>query len=53
MSSTTNVYHPYFGPDEIALLSEKQRGKLSETHEERTRVQACAFIELVGSKIGL
>ena len=47
-------YHlPYFTPDEVERMSERQRGKLSMTQEERQRQQACGFIEAVGSKIGL
>ncbi|GBE85176.1 CTD kinase subunit beta [Sparassis crispa] len=46
-------YHfPYFTPVELERLSEKQRGKLSVTQEERARQQACGFIEAVGAKIG-
>ncbi|EKM51903.1 uncharacterized protein PHACADRAFT_262307 [Phanerochaete carnosa HHB-10118-sp] len=33
-------------------MSERQRGKLSMTQEEKQRQQACGFIEAVGSKIG-
>ncbi|CAL1712899.1 unnamed protein product [Somion occarium] len=43
---------PYFTPLEIEQLSEKQRGKLSLSQEEKARQQACAFIEAVGAKIG-
>ena len=47
-------YHlPYFMPSEIEHLSEKQRGKLSLSQEEKARQQACAFIESVGAKTGL
>lgn len=47
-------YHfPYFTPAEVEQLSEKQRGKLSVTQEERARQQACGFVEAVGAKIGL
>lgn len=52
-TSHTVQHHPYFTPDEIEHLSEKQRGKLSTTQEEKARQQACAFMEAVGSKIGL
>ncbi|OCH84912.1 cyclin-like protein [Obba rivulosa] len=46
-------YHlPYFTPTEVEQLSDKQRGKLSVTQEERARQQACGFIEAVGAKIG-
>ena len=47
-------YHlPYFMPSEIEHLSEKQRGKLSLSQEEKARQQACAFIDSVGAKTGL
>ncbi|KAI0755147.1 cyclin-like protein [Daedaleopsis nitida] len=46
-------YHlPYFTADEVQQLSEKQRGKLSVTQEEKARQQACGFIEAIGSDIG-
>ncbi|KAH8104709.1 cyclin-like protein [Cristinia sonorae] len=52
--STNQVkYHlPYFTPAEVEQLSEKQRGKLSVTQEERARQLACGFIENVGAKLG-
>ncbi|KAH9841428.1 cyclin-like protein [Rhodofomes roseus] len=43
---------PYFTPTEVEKLSDKQRGKLSFTQEEKARQQACGFIEAVGAKIG-
>ncbi|KAI0352651.1 cyclin-like protein, partial [Trametes cingulata] len=43
---------PYFTPKEVEKLSEKQRGKLSITQEEKARQQACGFIEAVGLGIG-
>lgn len=47
-------YHlPYFTPDEVEHMSQRQRGKLSASQEEKQRQQACGFIEAVGSKIGL
>ncbi|KIP08932.1 hypothetical protein PHLGIDRAFT_87416 [Phlebiopsis gigantea 11061_1 CR5-6] len=46
-------YHlPYFTPEEVERMSDRQRGKLSMTQEEKQRQQACGFIEAVGSKIG-
>ncbi|OAX39803.1 cyclin-like protein [Rhizopogon vinicolor AM-OR11-026] len=51
-TSFSKYHHPYFTSAEIQHLSEKQRGKLSATQEEKSRQQACAFIEAVGSKIG-
>lgn len=50
---TTNVNHPYFNAEEIAFLCDRQRGKMSESQESKARIQACAFIEVVGAKIGL
>jgi CTD kinase subunit beta len=52
-TSSSKYHHPYFTPAEVEYLSEKQRGKLSATQEEKTRQQACAFLEAVGAKIGL
>ena len=47
-------YHlPYFTPQAVERLSEKQRGKLSVTQEEKARQQACGFIEAIGADIGL
>lgn len=51
-ASFSKYHHPYFTSAEIQYLSEKQRGKLSATQEEKARQQACGFIEAVGSKIG-
>ncbi|KAI0822015.1 cyclin-like protein [Trametes gibbosa] len=45
-------HHPYFTPQEIERLSDKQRGKLSITQEEKARQQACSFIDAVGLGIG-
>ena len=44
---------PYFTPAEVERLSDRHRGKLSLTQEEKVRQQACGFIEAVGAKIGL
>ncbi|TFK52610.1 cyclin-like protein [Heliocybe sulcata] len=51
-ASLSKHHHPYFTPTEVDQLSEKQRGKLSVTQEERTRQQACGLIEAIGAKIG-
>ncbi|KAG2344054.1 cyclin-like protein [Suillus weaverae] len=51
-ASFSKYHHPYFTLAEVQYLSEKQRGKLSATQEEKARQQACGFIEAVGSKIG-
>ncbi|KAG9013567.1 hypothetical protein FRB90_005881 [Tulasnella sp. 427] len=37
---------------EVAYLTEKQRGKLSETQEERVRQQSMSFIDVVGTQMG-
>lgn len=50
---TSRFYHPYFTPQEIELLSEKQRGKLTATQEEKVRQSACTFIENVAARVGL
>ena len=52
-ASFSKYHHPYFAPAEVEYFSEKQRGKLSVSQEEKARQQACGFIEAVGSKIGL
>ncbi|KAI0917352.1 hypothetical protein AcW2_007503 [Taiwanofungus camphoratus] len=51
---TPNIkYHfPYFTLAEVEQLSDKQRGKLSISQEEKLRQQSCGFIEAVGAKIG-
>lgn len=51
--SSSKYHHPYFTPAEVDYLSEKQRGKLSVTQEERVRQNACAFLETLGARIGL
>ncbi|KAF8319756.1 cyclin-like protein [Clavulina sp. PMI_390] len=49
----TSVNHPYFTPDELAFLCDRQRGgKMSETQESKARTQACMFIEAVSARIG-
>jgi CTD kinase subunit beta len=52
-TSRTQHYRPYFSEEEVQQLSEKQRGKLSQTQEERARQQACAFIDAIGARLGL
>ncbi|KAF9517208.1 hypothetical protein BS47DRAFT_1291209 [Hydnum rufescens UP504] len=52
MAMSTNVNHPYFSPNEVAFLCERQRGKMAESQEGKLRLHACAFIEAVSSKIG-
>ncbi|KAF9245271.1 cyclin-like protein [Melanogaster broomeanus] len=51
-ASSSKFHHPYFTTAEVEYLSEKQRGKLSATQEEKVRQQACGFLEAVGAKIG-
>ncbi|KAF6757424.1 cyclin-like protein, partial [Ephemerocybe angulata] len=51
-ASTSRFHHPYFTPAEVDFLSEKQRGKLSLTNEEKTRQSACSFLEAMGARIG-
>jgi CTD kinase subunit beta len=52
-SSRVQYYKPYFTDEEVQHLSEKQRGKLSQSQEDRARQQACAFIDSIGAKLGL
>ncbi|KAF7365228.1 CTD kinase subunit beta [Mycena venus] len=51
-TSSSKYHHPYFTPAEVGYLSEKQRGKLSVTQEDRARQKACAFLETLGARIG-
>jgi hypothetical protein len=51
--SSSKYHHPYFTPAEVEYLSEKQRGKMSVTHEERSRQNACAFLDTLGARMGL
>ncbi|KAH9980355.1 cyclin-like protein [Lactifluus volemus] len=51
-STYTQHHRPYFTPYDVVRLSEKQRGKLSTSQEEKARQQACGFAESVGAKIG-
>ncbi|KAJ8080487.1 RNA polymerase II C-terminal domain kinase beta subunit [Marasmius tenuissimus] len=53
LPAASSMYHrPYFTPSEVEILSEKQRGKMNATQEEKVRQSACAFLEAVGSRIG-
>lgn len=52
-ASSSKYHHPYFTVSEVEYLSEKQRGKLSASQEEKVRQQACGFLEVMGAKIGL
>lgn len=51
----TRRHRPYFTPEEVTILSEKQRGgpTVSEGYEDRIRQQACGFMEAVGLRMGL
>ncbi|TFK74848.1 cyclin-like protein [Pluteus cervinus] len=51
-TSSTKYHHPYFTPAEVEHLSEKQRGKLSKTQEDKVRQNACGFLEALGARIG-
>ncbi|KAG8820713.1 hypothetical protein FRC19_008660 [Serendipita sp. 401] len=52
IASNTKVYRKYFGPGEVASMSLKQRGNVSEDAQEKTRQMACTFIEAVGLRMG-
>ena len=52
-ASSSKYHHPYFTPAEVDYLCKKQRGKLSETQEEKVRQYACAEMEVIGAKLGL
>jgi hypothetical protein len=52
-TSSSKFHHPYFTPAEVDYLSEKQRGKLSVTQEDKIRQNACGFLEALGVRIGL
>ncbi|KAH8825222.1 cyclin-like protein [Flagelloscypha sp. PMI_526] len=51
-ASISKHHHPYFSATQVSRLSEKQRGKLSATQEERIRQNATAFIETMSARIG-
>lgn len=51
-ASSSKYHHPYFTPAEVESLSEKQRGKLSATQEDKVRQNACGFLEALGARIG-
>jgi hypothetical protein len=52
-TSSSKYHHPYFTPAEVEFLSAKQRGKLSQTQEDRIRQYACAEMEVIGARLGL
>ncbi|KAJ4482035.1 cyclin-like protein [Lentinula aciculospora] len=51
-ASSTKYHHPYFTPAEVEIMSEKQRGKMTVTQEDKIRQNACGFIDAIGSRIG-
>ncbi|KAF8627408.1 hypothetical protein AX17_006223 [Amanita inopinata Kibby_2008] len=51
-ASSSKFHHPYFTPAEVEYLSEKQRGKLSISQEDKVRQNACGFLEAMGLRIG-
>ncbi|KAF5385628.1 hypothetical protein D9757_005540 [Collybiopsis confluens] len=51
-ASSIKYHHPYFTPAEVEIMSEKQRGKMNVTQEDKIRQNACGFIEAIGSRIG-
>ncbi|KIK57272.1 hypothetical protein GYMLUDRAFT_75771 [Collybiopsis luxurians FD-317 M1] len=51
-ASSIKYHHPYFTPAEVEIMSEKQRGKMTVTQEDKIRQNACGFIEATGSRIG-
>lgn len=52
-ASSSKFHHPYFTPSEVEYLSEKQRGKISISQEDKVRQNACGFLEAMGLRIGL
>jgi len=51
-TSSSKFHHPYFTPAEVEYLSEKQRGKISISQEDKVRQNACGFLEAMGLRIG-
>ncbi|KXN93288.1 CTD kinase subunit beta [Leucoagaricus sp. SymC.cos] len=51
-ASTLKVYHPYFVPTDTEHLASRTRGKLSHSQEEKSRQNACGFLEIMGARIG-
>lgn len=52
-ASSIKYHHSYFTPAEVEIMSEKQRGKMTVTQEDKIRQNACGFIDAIGSRIGL
>lgn len=52
-ASSSRHHRPYFTDLQISMLSEKQRGKISASQEDKMKQLACSFIEGMGEKIGL
>ncbi|TFL00991.1 cyclin-like protein [Pterulicium gracile] len=51
-ASSSRHHRPYFTDLQISMLSEKQRGKISASQEDKMKQLACSFIEGMGEKIG-
>ncbi|KAJ4491485.1 cyclin-like protein [Lentinula edodes] len=51
-ASSIKYHHSYFTPAEVEIMSEKQRGKMTVTQEDKIRQNACGFIDAIGSRIG-
>jgi CTD kinase subunit beta len=52
-ASLVKRHRAYFTQNEIAYMTEKQRGKLTAKAEDKQRQTACAFAESVGGRLGL
>jgi hypothetical protein len=52
-NSKTRRYRPYFTVEDLVVLSQKQRGAMSEDSQEKTRQLACSFMEAIGLRMGL
>ncbi|KAL7415299.1 cyclin-like protein [Mrakia frigida] len=50
--SLVKRHHAYFTEQEVLLMTEKQRGKLTAKAEEKARQTACGFAESVGGRLG-
>jgi CTD kinase subunit beta len=51
--SCSKYHHPYFTPAEVDYLSDKQRGKLAVSQEQKLRQYACGELEVIGARLGL
>jgi hypothetical protein len=50
---STRHHRPYYTPEELDILSEKQRGRLSINQDEKERQRACSLMDAVGTRMGL